>query len=150
MPKFLDPIIGEFHDDGIRFKLHREFKYVTDIDPESFGYSDANLDIDPETGKRRLIIIPVGFVTNFASTPAIIWSVAPPIGRHSKGALIHDWLYTSHKEGRPWADRVFQEAMELNNTRTYIKTTYPIAVRIAARSAWDADNGPLNDKDWDK
>jgi hypothetical protein len=140
MAKFLDKIVGEYADDGIEFTITKPFRYVTDIDPASFGYSDDKLDIDPETGLRRLIIVPEGFVTNFASTPKILWSIAPSIGRHSKGALIHDWLYTCHKEGRPWADRVFAEACELNGSSWFIKKTYPLMVRIFGRSAWDASN----------
>jgi len=148
MARFLDTIDGKFHDDGTRFKLNIPFRYVTDIDPKSFGYDDAGLELDPETGLHRLIVVPAGFVTDFASTPKSLWSVAPPIGRHSKGALIHDWLYTKHLEGRPWADRVFLEAMELNGTPYFIKKVYPPMVRVAGRAAWDGTNGPLNDADW--
>ena len=150
MAKFLDKIIGEFHDDGIRFKLHHEFKYITDIDPTSFGYDDSKLQIDPETGLRRMIIVPIGFVTDFASVPKCLWSLAPSIGRQSKGALIHDWLYTTHLEGRPWIDRVFLEAMDLNGFNHSWGLIYKNMVRALGRSAYDGTNGILNDLDWHK
>lgn len=150
MAKFLDELDLRMNRDGRRFKLLSQFRYITDINPASFGYSDEKLEIDPETNAKRLIIIPAGFVTDFASVPKALWNIAPPIGFHSYGALIHDWLYTNHPEGRPWADRVFLEAMELNETPYIIKKLYPIMVRTFGQIAWDTDNGPLNANNWDE
>jgi hypothetical protein len=39
------------------------------------------------------IVIPVGYVTDFASVPTLLWSVFPPIGRHNLAAMLHDYWY---------------------------------------------------------
>lgn len=144
MAKFLDKMVGEYNDDGIRFRLTQPFRYITDIDPAAFGYDDSKLQIDPNTKAHRLIIIPTGFVTDFASIPKFLWSLAPPIGKHSKGALIHDWLYTSHIKGRPWADRVFLEAMDLNGTNHTLALIYRNMVRVFGKSSYNDNKKDIN------
>ena len=41
--------------------------------------------------------IPEGFESDRASVPRIFWSIIPPLGKYSIGALIHDWLYRTHR-----------------------------------------------------
>lgn len=64
-----------------------------------------------------LIIIPKGYVTDFASVPRIFWTVYPPDGEYAEAAVFHDWLYSlSYLYGkfipRKLADAVFLEVME--------------------------------------
>jgi Protein of unknown function (DUF1353) len=40
-----------------------------------------------------VIVVPAGFVTDFASTPRALWSVIPPTGRYQLAAVVHDFLY---------------------------------------------------------
>src|SRR5262245_11770367 len=40
----------------------------------------------------HVIVVPAGFVTDFASTPRAIWSVLPPTGRYQMAAIVHDFL----------------------------------------------------------
>src|SRR6266850_4958854 len=40
-----------------------------------------------------VIIVPAGFVTDFASTPRAIWAVLPPVGQYQLAAVVHDFLY---------------------------------------------------------
>ena len=148
MPKFSsDYICGCYHQDGKRFKLSQPFSYQTDINPRDFGYDTKNLRIDENN--NFWIDIPVGFVTDFASVPRIFWSLIPPTGVKSRGALIHDWLYTNHPEGRKWVDNVFLEAMKLAGESWLTRNICYYAVRVAARPAWDdSSEGSLNDKGW--
>lgn len=39
-----------------------------------------------------LIKVPVGFSTDLASVPRLLWSIFPPLGKYSKAAVIHDYL----------------------------------------------------------
>lgn len=38
-----------------------------------------------------VIVVPAGFVTDFASTPRALWSVIPPTGRYQLAAVVHDF-----------------------------------------------------------
>jgi hypothetical protein len=91
------------------------------------------------------ICIPVGYVTDFASVPPILWSIFPPIGKYNRAALIHDFLYdTRYKEielgeynARKFADGQFLETANEsdpnNKTKHYIMY---LMVRLFGKKAW--------------
>lgn len=148
MPKFSsDYICGCYHPDGKRFKLSQPFSYQTDINPRDFGYDTKNLRIDQNN--NFWIDIPAGFVTDFASVPRPFWSLIPPTGTKTRAAVVHDYLYTNHPQGRPWADKVFLEAMKVGDEPWITRWICYWAVRIAGRPAWDATTSPdIQDKGW--
>jgi hypothetical protein len=112
MAKFIsDYLCGCYNPDGRRFKLSQPFFYQTDVNPRDFGYDTKGIRID--NNNNFWIDIPAGFVTDFASVPQIFWSIIPPTGTKTRAAVIHDYLYTAHPQGRPWADKVFLEAMKV-------------------------------------
>ena len=43
------------------------------------------------------IVVPAGFVTDFASIPRPLWSFINPVGRIKAAAIVHDYLY--YKQG---------------------------------------------------
>lgn len=49
-------------------------------------------------GQREKFIVPAGFTTDLASVPKFLWWILPPFGRHSRAAVLHDWLYTTAPE----------------------------------------------------
>ncbi len=58
--------------------------------------------------------VPAGFDTNFASVPRPLWWLVPRYGRHTKAAVVHDWLWHEAREGRfdkCDADGIFRRAM---------------------------------------
>ena len=64
------------------------------------------------------IIVPAGFVTDFASTPQIVWSIGmPKSGIYDCAAVVHDYLYvmggllTDRTYTKVDADAIFNEAM---------------------------------------
>ena len=96
--------------------------------------------IDSKYDKNK-IVIPVGFKTDFASVPSILWNIVPPWGRYGKAAVVHDWLY-QHRTGitqkwyqrmfckeRSRADTIFLEAMTILNVRSWRKYPMYYAVR---------------------
>lgn len=97
MSKFTTPLKVEVLDDY-------KFKVI-----ESFEYYVGNMDSD------EVIIVPEGFITDFASIPRIFWSILPPHGRYAKAAVIHDYLYTNAIKNKKYADEVFKEAMKVLN-----------------------------------
>jgi hypothetical protein len=70
----------------------------------SFGYQDTEAKLD--------IVVPAGFLTDFASIPGWARAIVSPFGRHAKAAVLHDWLYAIGEPGRKdVADHVFDHAM---------------------------------------
>jgi len=66
----------------------------------------------PQTKQR--IVIPKGFVTDFASVPRLFLSIIPKMGRHRIDAVLHDYLYSGtryKKLTRKDCDKLFLEAM---------------------------------------
>lgn len=60
----------------------------------------------------RRIVVPAGFVTDFASVPRLpVIYLATADTAHAP-AVVHDWLYSSGEVRRSTADKVFLEAME--------------------------------------
>ena len=95
------------------------------------------------------IIIPKGFITDFASIPRVFWTVlSPDDARYIYAALVHDVLYEQHGElDREAAVYIFWEAM--GATRRVPKPDLPgvseptryamwAAVRIFGQNAWDS------------
>src|SRR4051812_29221534 len=51
-----------------------------------------------------VVVVPAGFVTDFASTPRAIWAVLPPVGNYQLAAVVHDFLYWDQRCTREQAD----------------------------------------------
>lgn len=70
-------------------------------------------------GNRDTFVVPVGFRTDFASVPRVLWTMFPPYGRYTKAAVVHDYLYVSKLVSRADADGLFRRIMhELGVGRT--------------------------------
>ncbi|MDD2267464.1 DUF1353 domain-containing protein [Sulfuricurvum sp.] len=94
MSSFTTPLVGEWtNDDMTQFKLTQEFEYVAN---DGSVYS-----------------VPIGFITDFASTPKWLRWLIPPIGKYGKAAVLHDYLYKTHSVGKNKADQLFLEAMQV-------------------------------------
>jgi Protein of unknown function (DUF1353) len=57
------------------------------------------------------IVVPLGFVTDFASTPRALWAVLPPFGTYQLAAVVHDFLYWDQGCSREQADALLRVAM---------------------------------------
>lgn len=86
------------------------------------------------------IVVPMGFETDGASVPEILWDLLPAWGTYSRAAVVHDYLCwlifikTPHPQApnRQAADAIFFEAMGVCGTNTFIKYVLWIGVRIGA------------------
>ncbi|MDZ4370208.1 MAG: DUF1353 domain-containing protein [Phenylobacterium sp.] len=114
----------------------------------------------PET-----IVVPAGFVTDFASVPWGLWNLFPPLGAWARPAIIHDFLYATGGDGwwqppgsnrRKWitgpiredwtapvytreeADKVFREALAIPELGipAWRRAVMYRAVRLGGASGW--------------
>jgi len=98
MSKFLDKLILE--DTGTSTHGRAKFKLL-----DSFRY---------EVGCRHtgmIVIVPQGYVTDFATIPRLFWRILPPAGAYRFATVIHDYLCSSKLVSRQVADAVFLDAM---------------------------------------
>lgn len=85
----------------------------------------------------RTLVVPVGFVTDFASIPRALWWLFLPTGDYGKAALVHDLLYrTPGLATRLEADMVFAEAMLDLGVGWLTRTLMYRAVRLGGAAAY--------------
>lgn len=108
---------------------------------------------------KEMVIVPAGFLTDFASIPRALWPViGSPTGLYGKGAVLHDFLYrvrvvismgevTFHEGGlhseiktrlvnRGEADGIFREAMEVLGVGWFKRQTIYWGLRAGGWAAW--------------
>ena len=87
---------------------------------------------------NEIIVVPSGFVTDFASIPRIFWSVLSPTDQYGKAALLHDYCYVTHyKKDRDYCDKIFKEAMLVLKVPPWKLYTMYWGVRIFGEQAWN-------------
>ena len=65
-----------------------------------------------ESKRAGLIVVPSGFVTDFASVPRLPVAYWLYGSKANAPALVHDYLYREGHPGRKEADRIFLEALK--------------------------------------
>lgn len=148
LPKFEDALDVTPLDDGRNWLVKEPFYYDTDVQLapctemdgsspdhvaayiQSIGYSNRTF------GYR--IIIPAGFVTDFASVPRFFWRLIPPTGRYTRAAVVHDFLYrTPRLCTRAQADAVLYEAMKFPcHVGFFTRWTIYAGVRLGGAHAY--------------
>lgn len=94
-----------------------------------------------ESDKEKGILIPRNFITDFASSPRLLWSLVPPTGRYTKAAVLHDYLYSKDEElelniSRKQADKIFLNAMQVLGVKKWRAYAMYFAVRIFGFKAY--------------
>ena len=120
--RFLDPLIPMPMENGLDWIICLELRYLRDRD-------------DPTS----MLTVPLGFQTDFTSTPRAIWSLLPPWGRYAEAALVHDLIYRLNPKSmaRLEADLVLDEIMYLKNVPPLQRRAIYDGVRIGGQAAWD-------------
>lgn len=81
--------------------------------------------------------VPKGFIFDWASIPRIFWILGTPMWIDTLvGALIHDWLYKTHKYTRQESDEKFNQIMIYFRVRFLKRVMFFIWVRIWWWVAW--------------
>ena len=75
------------------------------------------------------LMVPAGFVTDFASINRPLWGLLPRDGTYGPAAVLHDWLYSSGVVTRAQADAIFLEAMEYCGTLAPVRRVMWFSVR---------------------
>lgn len=96
----------------------------------AFGYEVG------EEGSGDRVDVAVGFQTDFASIPRLLWFVLPKWGRYGNASVIHDWLYWTRCRPRVEADAIFHEAMGVLRVRALTRLVIWAAVRAFGWLAW--------------
>ena len=94
MSTFTKPLIVSPLTDGRRWRLVEPFEYHVGQYPSD-----------------DVVLVPQGYVTDFASIPRIFWRILPPWGKYGKAAVVHDYLCDSKDRPSPEVHRIFYEAM---------------------------------------
>jgi hypothetical protein len=86
------------------------------------------------------IIVPKGFVTDFASIPQPLWSFGlSPHGQYSRAAVIHDYLYWAQGCTRIQSDRLLLIAMKESAVKAFDEFVIFQGVRKGGAGAWSAN-----------
>ena len=97
---------------------------------EGFEYHVGYLNSDER------IIVPAGFITDFASVPRVFWPIIDPIGEHGKAAVIHDYCYATACYKRLRSDSIFLEGMEVLEVEKWKRQAMYNAVVMFGWWAW--------------
>ena len=83
------------------------------------------------------IVVPAGFITDFASIPKALCVVLPAQGRYTKAAILHDYLYWSQRCTRAESDNIFLAAMLAGGVDSTTARTLKSGVEFGGQAAWD-------------
>jgi len=87
-------------------------------------------------GSEQPIVVPAGFVTDFASVPRAFWAGLSPHGQYSRAAVLHDFLYWTQSCTRAQADRLFLLMMRQSGVSPANRQTIYRAARAAGEGGW--------------
>jgi hypothetical protein len=101
------------------------------------GASMLNADLNYRIGQTNFtIVVPAGFVTDFASTPRAIWAILPPVDRYQLAAVVHDFLYWDQGCSRQQADDLLRAAMAESRVDPLKRDIIWRAVSQFGETAW--------------
>lgn len=86
------------------------------------------------------IVVPKGFVTDFASIPQPLWSFGlSPHGQYSRAAVIHDYLYWTQGCTRDQSDRLLVIAMKESAVHKFDELVIFQGVDKGGAGAWSTN-----------
>lgn len=107
------------------------------VEVSSNGYSYKLL----ESITIRGHMIPLGFRTDFASVPRILWSAFPPFGKYCHAAVLHDYLYCTrahHSLTRKQVDQLFYDVMVASGVPVWKAKLMWSGVRLGGWTYWNS------------
>jgi hypothetical protein len=116
------------------------FTSVLIVSPLADGHtwvirSDFGYDVGAK-GSGDVVDVPLGFRTDFASVPRLLWVLLPPWGKYGNAAVIHDYLYWVQTRPRKAADAILFEAMGVLAVAPIQKYPMYWAVRLFGWWVW--------------
>ncbi len=83
------------------------------------------------------IIVPEGFVHDFASVPRLVRSIIPQMGNQNGPAVVHDFTYRQHWQSRENCDALFLAAMKVAGVNWLRRNIIYSAVRAGGWVTWN-------------
>jgi hypothetical protein len=117
------------------------FVGVVRVTPINDGVFQLNQNLIADIDDKP-VIIPKGFITDFASIPKLFWSVESPFDMKTIApSILHDYLYTCPNNlSRQKIDSIFYSSLIDNLVNPVKSYLYWLAVRIAGSSHFNKDN----------
>ena len=116
MSSFTEKLRVEFFQSGDKATLLKEFSYYTD---EGVTY-----------------VVPVGFETDFATTPQWAQSIVPKIGTYTKATILHYYWYKEAINTKKWADSEFLKACIILGTPKWKAYLMYAGVRLFGKGSY--------------
>lgn len=94
---------------------------------------------------EEVIIVPEGFLTDFASSPRFTWIIIPPDGIYTQSAVLHDFCYSKKLYTRKKCDYIFYESMGVLGVPQSKRWIMWKSVRLFGKIGWNAYRRKDND-----
>ena len=78
----------------------------------------------------EFVVVPFGFITDFASVPRGLWNLFPPDGEYTQSAVLHDYMCVTNTFSQLKIDRIFYESMGILGVPKWRRVIMYLAVRI--------------------
>ena len=89
--------------------------------------------------KGHKLIIPKGFITDFATVPRWLWLIFPPAtGKYRKATIVHDWMYVTAYKTKQIADKLFLYILESSKVRFTKRYLMYYAVKLFGRGNYES------------
>jgi hypothetical protein len=99
---------------------------------------DAPLEYHPGDSAPA-VVVPAGFVHDFASVPAPVTPLVPKYGPYNRAAIVHDFLYWAQPCTRLQSDNIFLIAMIEAGVGPLRRWGIFKGVRLGGWPSWSAD-----------
>ena len=120
MSSFTENLIVSPLKDGKKWVVRKEFFYEVGFE-----------------GSGDIVVVPVGFITDFTSVPKLFWGIFPKWDRYGKASVVHDYLYYSHEKTQEEADYIFYEGMIVLGVEEYKAKMLYAAVKVFGKSRYN-------------
>lgn len=80
--------------------------------------------------------VPSGFVNNLASIPWFVMWLFDKLGKHQRGAVLHDYLYRRQKFTKRYSDKQFNLAMEQDGVARWRRNLIIGGLAVGGWVAW--------------
>jgi len=84
----------------------------------------------------EVIVVPAGFITDFASSPKFLHWLIPPKGKYGKACVIHDFCYFTGYDTKFRCDSIFLEGMEVLEVPKWKRETMYYGVVVFGWYGW--------------
>ena len=126
MGSFTTPLVVE-HLGGRFWEIQQTFTY-------SVGHANST----------EHIMVPQGFITNFAAVPWILCGLNPIVETYGKAVVVHDLLYATQSGSagsgllytRKRADEIFLEGLKVLKVSAWKRRLIYCAARLFGSRAW--------------